>query len=230
MTALLNQFAANIASLAWWVPIPWAIGIVGLAIAIVAFRRTRYPAIRLRIRCLGYLQRPPEQDSHAYLVTEITSLGSDIFDLRAYLEVDTIFWVRKRRSRWLPKLPMTTTAKFAFKPARFPIKQTDPIPDPVKNGQVVRFELTDHEIQSVALRHRYWKLPSQRWPGRVRVAVYHSGDRKLLVRKSWWFRRTIRSFDYGSLAALRLPEEQLSERGQVSTSGAPDASQETPSK
>ncbi len=207
----------------WWVPIPWIIGIVSLTLAIVAFRRTRYPAIRIRIRSLGYLQRSPEQDSHAYLGLEITSLGSDIFDLRAYLEVDTLFWVRKRRSRWLPKVPMTTTAKFAFRPATFPTKQTDPIPDPVKNGQVIRFELTDHEIQSVALRHRYWRLPSQRWPGRVRITVYHSSDRKLLVRKAWWFRRTIRSFDYGSLAALRLPVERSSEERQISTVGAPDA-------
>ena len=209
---------ANMTAFDWWVPIPWIIGGVSLAMAIVAFRRTRYPAIRLRVRCFGYLQQPPEQDSHAYLGIEILSLGSEIFDLRAYLELDTVFWVRKRRSRWLPKLPMTTTAKFSFLPATFPIKQTAPIPDPVKNGQIVRLELTDHQIQSVALQHRYWKLPSQRWPGHVRVAVYHSSDRELLVRKSWWFRQAIRSFDYGSLAALRLSQERPS-----STDDLPDA-------
>jgi hypothetical protein len=92
--------------------------------------------------------------------------------------------------------------------AKFPLKAVKTLPDPVKNGQAVRFELTDHEIQSVALRHRYWKLPSQRWPGHVRLAIYHSGNRILSSRKSWWFRRTIRGFDLGSIEALQLEPEQ----------------------
>ncbi len=190
----------SVTDLHWWMPIPWVIGLAAIVIAIVAFRRSRYPRIRFRIVSGGYIQRYPGSTYHAHLFADAISVGSDIFDLQAYLEVDTLCWVRKRRSKWAPRYPMPTTAKFPLKPVK-------PLPDPVKNGQAVRFELTDHDIQSIALSHRYWKLPSLRWPGHVRIAFY-SGDRRLSIRKSWWWRGSLRAFDSGSLEALELEGEQ----------------------
>jgi hypothetical protein len=61
--------------------------------------------------------------------------------------------------------------------------------------------MTDHHLRSIALAYPYFRLPSEYWPSSVRIAVYQSGGRLLKKRKAWWFRRTLSSFDIGSLQA-----------------------------
>ena len=54
----------------WWTTIPW---MIGLALALFAFLRNRYPSIRVRIVMDGHIQRYPESEAHAHLYADIAS-------------------------------------------------------------------------------------------------------------------------------------------------------------
>lgn len=169
----------------WWAPIPWLIGLVALGIAYVNFRRTRYPSVSLRVGMDGYTQRCGESDYHAYLHVDVVSRGADVFDLEIRLEWSEVLWVRRHRTRWAPRFPMFIRHDMQFSAQKA-------LPNPLKNGQALRFELSDHAMRTIAVNNPHWRLPSERWPGSVRIAAYYSGRRLLAARSSWFFRRALR--------------------------------------
>jgi hypothetical protein len=61
---------------------------------------------------------------------------------------------------------------------RMQFKSLDALPNPIKR------------------EHHYYdtRVPSELSPGRVRIAIYHSGRRLLWARSSWRFRKLLREF------------------------------------
>src|ERR1700676_2691938 len=167
--------------LEWWTPIPWVLALVSIAVAIFVFRRNRHSALKIhkmRTDCLG---KHPDYAYHEYWRLDFVCLGADIFDLEVYLECDHSYWQRGRRQSLI--------RRYAFKPL-------GDLANPLKNNQVASFELSDHDFRDLRGRKVFDpRLPSQLWPSRVRIAAYHSGQRKLFSRSSWRFRRVLQSFD-----------------------------------
>jgi len=191
-------------SFPWWTPVPWLIALLGLMIAIMAYRRTRYPSLHMSVHCPGYFQSSGESHFHAHLYVDLLSGGADIYDLCVRLECVEIIWVRKYRSRWIPRLPMRIQHAYDLAPStgHFAAEPSSTQPNPLKSGQSVRFLMTDHHLRSTGLAYPYFRLPSEYWPGRVRLAVYHSGGRLLKKRSAWRFRSDLRAFDIGTLEAV----------------------------
>lgn len=169
------------ASFEWWVPIPWVLAALSVTVAVIAFRRSRHPAMKIHRMATECLGRHPDWDYHEYFYLDLLCLGTDVFDLEVYLECDHSYREHGRRN--------SLVRRFQFKPL-------GALPNPIKNGQVVRFELGDHDFRDLRGRRTFDpRLPSELWPGRVRIAAYHSGRRLLLALSSWRFRRLLRSFD-----------------------------------
>jgi hypothetical protein len=104
----------------------------------------------------------------------LLSIGTDIFDLKVFLESDRPIWHRTSTS-WYGWSRLKTTEQQEFKPL-------GDLPNPIKNGQAVRLELSDHFMCSWrATGHggHLYRCPSQLWSWQVRIAVYHSGRRLL---------------------------------------------------
>lgn len=173
----------------WWVPIPWLLAGIGIAIALLNFRRSRHPGIRIhrmRTDCLG---KYPDWAYHEYFTVEILCVGADIFDLSVLLESKRPIWHRTRS--WIGWSRMMIVERQEFKPK-------GDLPNPVKNGQVVVFELSDHFMcnwRATGHGGHLYRCPSQLWPWCVRIVAYHSGRRLLLKRSSWRFPRVLRQFD-----------------------------------
>lgn len=168
-------------NLQWWMPIPWVLAAASATIAVLAFRRSRLPHVRIHRLAVECTARHPDWRNHEYLNLDLLCLGADIFDLEAYCECDYSY----RRGWW--RYPVSRHSRFV------PIGT---LPNPVKNGQIVRFETADHEYRFLQdRRYADIRVPSQLWPGRVRIAVYHSGKRLLLSHSSWRFRSLLKQFD-----------------------------------
>lgn len=143
--------------------------------------------VRLDTGCTG---RHPDYSYHEYLRLHLLCVGADVFDPVVVLECDH----SHRLTRW-----GIGTTRSAFKPI-------DPLPNPWKNGQVLRFELGDHEFRDQARQFADARVPSELFPSRVRIAVYGSGGRLLVARSSWRFRRALRDFDSLCREPLRQSE------------------------
>jgi hypothetical protein len=158
--------------------IPWLLGLVSLAVAVAAYRRNRLQVVRIhkmRTDCLGL-------PYHDYWRVELLCLGADVFELALRLECDHSYWHRGRRQ--------ALVRAYKFEPL-------GELPNPLKNGQIARFELGDHVFRDLKQRHAFDpRTPSQLWPGKVKLVAYHSGQRRLFSRSAWRFWRLLRSFDY----------------------------------
>lgn len=165
----------------WFTPIPCTLTAIGVAIAILSFRRSRMQSLRISgmgVACEG---RHPDWKYHEYFTVDLLCVGADTFDLEVWLECDHSYWSRGRR--------VDLVRKLQFLP-------TSPLPNPMRNGQVVRFELGDHDYRDLNERHYAdTRAPSQLGPWRVRLAIYHSGHRLLFARRAWRFWRRLREFD-----------------------------------
>jgi len=165
----------------WWTPIPWLLATVSIAIALVALRRSRHSAARFhRIDAFG-LHSPPDFPEVWHLSVDILCTGADIFEPQLYLEC---YYGRARhRSSWPDVLALE------FYPAA-------PVRDAIKNGQVVRFDLTDdHLKRALELNGGYFCLPSRLRRRRARLAFYGSGNRLIAATSSRAFREALRRFE-----------------------------------
>lgn len=168
-----------IAQVPWWMTVTWALALIGVGVAILAFRRSRLPSLRVhRIRsdCIG---RHPGYEMHDYLRVEFVCRGSDVFDLRLVLACDHSYWSRGKRQSLIRE---------------HPFKVVGDLPNPLKAGQLARFELGDHHWRDL----RKWydpRLPSELKPWKVKLIAYQSGKRKIFSRSSWRFRSALRAFD-----------------------------------
>ncbi len=171
----------------WWAAIAWIIGLASAALTAFAVWRNRYQVVKVHKLQTECTSRHPDWDYHNYIQLELLCVGADVFDLSVVLECDHSYW------RWLRRIPVARNESF---------KPVGEHPNPFRNGQVARFELGDHAFRNLRER-RYADLrtPSQLWPGKVRIAVYHSGKRQLLVISSWSFRSILRLFDSYTRAA-----------------------------
>jgi hypothetical protein len=168
--------------LQWWTPIPWALALVSIAVALFAFRRNRHPALKIHKMWTDCSARHPDWKYHDHWRVDLLCLGADIFDLELRLECDHSYWHRWRCQSLI--------RSYDFQPRAG-------LPNPLKSGQIASFELGDHHFRNLRERKFYdTRVPSQLWPGRVKLVAYHSGRRKLLSRSSWRFRRLLGSFDY----------------------------------
>jgi len=120
----------------------------------------------MRVDCIGKI---PDWTYHEYFTIELLSIGTDIFDLKVFLESERFVWHRTRS--WLRWSRMKITEQQQFKP-------TGDLPNPIKNGQVLSFALSDHfmcDWRATGHGGDLYRCPSQLWPWRVRIAAYHSG-------------------------------------------------------
>jgi len=134
--------------------------------------------IKLTCECTG---RHPDYRMHQYLKLTILGVGADVYDLEAYLECDHSYRANGRTHNIIREFKFTPLTDF---------------PNPFKNGQVATLELGDHDCRDLKERHYAdTRVPSQILPWRVRLAIYHSGRRLLVVRRSWRFWRLLRQYD-----------------------------------
>jgi hypothetical protein len=131
----------------WWTPLPWLLTAIAITIAIIAFRRGRLASVRIHsmeVNCLG---RGPSYDYHEYFRVELLCTGADVYGLELFLECDHSY---REHGRQQPLV-----RKFEFKPL-------GELPVPLKNGQVVAFELGDHDFRDLVGRR--WFDPHTAWP------------------------------------------------------------------
>lgn len=175
----------------WWTPVQWILTAIGIVIALFVLRRSRYPAVQFLQVEAECTARHPDWAYHEYLRLALLCTGADIFAPQVFLECD--------HSHPLTRWGIGTT--------RSAFKSIDPLPNPWKNGQVLRFELGDHEFRDLKARGcADAHVPSQLFPSRVRFAIYHSGGRLLAARSSWRFRRVLRDFDSLCREPMRQPK------------------------
>jgi len=185
-TQFLNSFQ-------WWMPIPWALAAVGIAVAVFALRRNRYAVVRFHSVTSYGTQSTVEGSEVWHLFVEVLSTGSDVFDARLFLEC--YYQPSQSRYNWPDVLVLE------FQP-------TSSLPNPIKNGQVVRFELTDDHLQrALELNGGYFCLPSRLPRRRTRLALYTSGERLIATTSSFAFRRFLRLFDSHSAPSVRTEDK-----------------------
>lgn len=173
------QTAADSTDLPWWIPVPWILAALGILVALLAYRRNRYPLLRLlNVSCHGEAGAPRWRDV-ARLTVELECVGADIYDFEMRL---VVAYARRPRS-WTDELRLQFWSRVE-------------LPNPLKHGQVVRVELTDsHLKKALVLNGGYHCLPSQLPWNRVWLEASRSGRRTVRRFGSWRFRRALRCFD-----------------------------------
>ena len=172
----------------WWTPIPWVLAVFGIAVAVFVYRRNRCTAVRFHhITSYGTSSTP---DSEVWqLIAEVLCTGADIFDARLFLEC--YYQPSRNRHNWPDVLALEFTS-------------ATPLPNPIKNGQVVRFTLTDDHLQrAIELNGGYYCLPSLLPRRRIRLALYASGERLIAITSSRVLRRFLRLFERSSAPFVR---------------------------
>jgi hypothetical protein len=178
----------NLAPMPWWMVVTWIIAVASVFAAIFTIRRNRYQVIKLHKLETKCTARHPDWSYHNYLKVEILSVGADVYDLCVRPECDYSYWT------WRGRMPVDRSENFS---------SVGELANPLKNGQIARFELGDHAFRNLRERHYAdTRKPSQLWPGRVRIAVYQSGRRPIFILSSWRFRSALRVFDNHELRAL----------------------------
>lgn len=184
----------EITKLEWWVPVPWVIALLGVALAAFTFYRSRYPSAYFhKITSYGSA-RPPNFEETWYLRVDILCRGADIFEPKLFLEC--FYSKSKSRHCW----PDVLTLHF------YPVTEA---PNPIKNGQVVTFQLTDsHLKRALELNGGYHCLPSELFRYRTRLALYASGEKLVAKTSSRSFREHLKLFCQPCASFVRVGSQR----------------------
>ncbi len=181
MTDNSSHLLGSGGSFQWWTPIPWILAAVGITIAIIAFLRSRYPALKINhISAVG-IHRAPDWNEIMNLFLRFTCIGSDLYDVKVVLEC--YYRAKRHRSYWPDVLVLKFNPKIELQ-------------NPIKNGQSCDFELDDTNLkEALQSNSDYYCIPSQLPNRRVSIAIYRSGD--ILVKRisSKHFKEELKIFD-----------------------------------
>jgi hypothetical protein len=148
-----------------WTVVGWAIAAGFGAVAVLNYRRSHFPSIRVtNVRSFGR-SGPRDDRSEHYLALDILSFGADVYGLQVFLEA--------RYSTPQDNSPLA---------ARLQFDVIGTLPDPLKKGQHVGFELPHWKLRDYPFdsRDRGRRPVLRRLPtGSVAIVVYHAGRRVL---------------------------------------------------
>ena len=180
--------------LEWWTPIPWILAGLAIAFAVFVFYRNRYAVAKFHDITSYGTASPPEFNEVWELNVEVLCCGADIFDPHLFLEC--YYRPSRTRHNWPDVLALELHPVVAAV-------------NPIKNGQVVRYQLTDNHLKrALELNEGYFCLPSELPRRRTRLALYASGNRLIATTSSLAFRRFFKLFCKPSASFVRVGEEK----------------------
>jgi len=181
---MIAQATGQASVFPWFTPVAWVIGIGSIIVAILGYRRSHLPLIKVRGVYGEFLQVIDSPREDRFIRIDLESCGADIFEIAVSLEVFYVEDVLKLQGQILPPgyeldVPLGREVVYAST-CRTPfIPLGKDLPNPFKKGQHITMELPAGLLHELYERHPQIPKASTMSPSHVSIVITAAGNRVL---------------------------------------------------